>query len=49
VLVGASLTVPVDAGRLMLGTWQALYFCEFDGPRQRQVWVTCSAAGCRTE
>jgi len=49
VLVGASLTVPVDAGRLILGTWQALYFCEFDGPRRRHVWVTCVAADRRAE
>jgi secondary thiamine-phosphate synthase enzyme len=39
-LVGATVQVPVYAGRLDLGTWQAIYFCEFDGPRQRQVVVT---------
>jgi len=38
-LVGQSVTVPVEAGRLQLGTWQAVYFCEFDGPRQRRVMV----------
>ena len=38
-LVGPSVTVPVENGRLQLGTWQAIYFCEFDGPRQRNVWV----------
>ena len=38
-LVGASATVPVEAGQLALGTWQAVFFCEFDGPRRREVWV----------
>jgi secondary thiamine-phosphate synthase enzyme len=38
-LVGASELVPVADGRLQLGTWQGVYFCEFDGPRTRQVWV----------
>lgn len=34
-LVGASLTLIVEGGKPMLGTWQAVYFCEFDGPRNR--------------
>ena len=38
-LVGCSLTVPISEGRLCLGTWQGIYFCEFDGPRSRKVWV----------
>jgi secondary thiamine-phosphate synthase enzyme len=38
-LVGCSITVPVEEGRLRLGTWQGIYFCEFDGPRSRRVWV----------
>lgn len=38
-LMGISLSVIIDEGRLMLGTWQGIYFCEFDGPRQRKVWV----------
>ncbi len=38
-LVGSSVRVPVDKGRLRLGTWQGIYFCEFDGPRVRQVWI----------
>lgn len=38
-LVGCSLPVPVADGRLRLGTWQGVYFCEFDGPRTRTVWV----------
>ncbi|WP_304225923.1 secondary thiamine-phosphate synthase enzyme YjbQ [Gracilinema caldarium] len=37
--MGSSVTVIVEAGRLKLGTWQGIYFCEFDGPRQRQVYV----------
>ena len=39
-LLGSSVNVLVKAGRLQLGTWQAIYFCEFDGPRSRQVWLT---------
>lgn len=38
-LVGASETVLVEAGNLVLGTWQSLFFCEFDGPRTRNVLV----------
>ena len=33
--IGASETLIVSQGRLLLGTWQGIYFCEFDGPRQR--------------
>jgi conserved hypothetical protein TIGR00149 len=36
-LMGFSLTIPVIDGRLALGTWQGIYFCEFDGPRNRHV------------
>ncbi|MBS1795865.1 MAG: YjbQ family protein [Acidobacteria bacterium] len=38
-LVGASLTVPYENGRLLLGRWQGIYLCEFDGPRERRVIV----------
>jgi secondary thiamine-phosphate synthase enzyme len=38
-LVGNSVTVLVEGGRLVLGTWQGIYFCEFDGPRQRTMHV----------
>lgn len=38
-LFGPSLTVVVEGGRLALGTWQGIYFCEFDGPRSRKLWV----------
>ena len=39
-LMGVSLLIPIRNGRLVLGTWQGVYFCEFDGPRHRQVDVT---------
>ena len=39
-LLGCQLWVPVVAGRLKLGTWQSVWFCEFDGPRQRRLWAT---------
>jgi len=42
-LVGASVTLPVINGRLALGTWQGIYFCEFDGPRRRRMMVRCCA------
>ncbi len=38
-MMGSSAQVIVDSGRLCLGTWQSLYFCEFDGPRTRQIWL----------
>jgi len=38
-LVGCSQTIPVEGGQLDLGTWQSIFFCEFDGPRQRKVLV----------
>lgn len=36
-LVGPSVAIPVHAGAMTLGTWQAIYFCEFDGPRSRKL------------
>lgn len=44
-LVGVHLAIPVEHGRLALGTWQGIYFCEFDGPRQRRVLVRLMASG----
>lgn len=41
-MMGSSVHVMVEDGRLMLGTWQAVYLCEFDGPRTRDVWVTAA-------
>ncbi len=38
-MIGSSVTVIVEDGRLVLGTWQKIFFCEFDGPRSRKVYV----------
>ena len=38
-MMGSSVQVIVENGRLRLGTWQSIYFCEFDGSRHRTVWV----------
>jgi thiamine phosphate synthase YjbQ (UPF0047 family) len=38
--VAAEILVPLDEGKLALGTWQGIFFCEFDGPRDRKVYVT---------
>jgi secondary thiamine-phosphate synthase enzyme len=38
-LMGSSVSVVVEKGRLLLGTWQKIFFCEFDGPRSRKVYV----------
>jgi secondary thiamine-phosphate synthase enzyme len=38
-MFGSSVTVIVSGGRLKLGTWQKIWFCEFDGPRRRRIWV----------
>jgi secondary thiamine-phosphate synthase enzyme len=40
-LFSPSLTLAVSGGRPILGTWQAIYFCEFDGPRERSVVAKC--------
>jgi secondary thiamine-phosphate synthase enzyme len=37
--IGSSVTVIVEKGRMVLGTWQKVFFCEFDGPRSRRVYV----------
>ncbi len=42
-LMGSSVTIPVVDGRLQLGTWQGVYFAEFDGPRRRRVLVSALA------
>src|SRR5207248_2425632 len=39
-LMSPEVLVPLDGGRLALGTWQGIFFCEFDGPRDRKVYVT---------
>ena len=38
-LMGSSVSVIVENGRLVLGTWQKIFFCEFDGPRSREVYI----------
>lgn len=38
-LIGCSRTLFIESGKLLLGTWQGIFFCEFDGPRNRQVHV----------
>ena len=42
-MIGFSEQIIVDGGRLVLGTWQGIYFCEFDGPRSRSVYVKLMA------
>jgi secondary thiamine-phosphate synthase enzyme len=39
-LTGSQVLIPLRDGRLALGTYQGIYFCEYDGPRQRKVYVT---------
>jgi secondary thiamine-phosphate synthase enzyme len=39
-LIGSALTIAVDNNRMQLGTWQGIFFCEFDGPRNRQIWIS---------
>ena len=41
-LVGTSVTVPIADGEVRLGRWQAIFLCEFDGPRQRELWLVAS-------
>jgi len=38
-LVGPSVQVIVEDGKLILGRWQGIFFCEFDGPRERRIWL----------
>jgi len=38
-LIGSSVNIIIENGQLKLGTWQGIYFCEFDGPRTRKAWV----------
>ena len=40
ILVGNCAVIPIENGRLRLGTWQRLFFCEFDGPRRRKIHFT---------
>jgi secondary thiamine-phosphate synthase enzyme len=47
-LVGASETIFIEGGRLLLGAWQAIFFCEFDGPRTRKLAVRI-VADCKDD
>jgi secondary thiamine-phosphate synthase enzyme len=47
VMVGASQVIFVEKGRLTLGTWQGIFLCEFDGPRERKIWVKVTAEASR--
>ena len=42
-LIGSSIKVIIDEGQLALGTWQGIFFCEFDGPRSRNVFIRASS------
>ncbi|MGB4705202.1 MAG: secondary thiamine-phosphate synthase enzyme YjbQ [Candidatus Saccharicenans sp.] len=44
-LLGNSLTLLVEDGDIVLGTWQGIFLCEFDGPRRRQIWVRIIEGG----
>ncbi|MGI6702765.1 MAG: secondary thiamine-phosphate synthase enzyme YjbQ [Clostridia bacterium] len=43
-LMGCSCSIIIDNGNLKLGTWQGVYFCEFDGPRNRRVYIKITKA-----
>lgn len=43
-LIGPGLVLPVAGGELVLGRWQAVFLLELDGPRRREVWITCLRA-----
>ncbi len=38
-MIGESVTVIIEGGKLQLGTWQKIFFCEFDGPRKTRIWL----------
>ena len=42
-LIGSSVKVIIDEGQLALGTWQGIFFCEFDGPRSRRVFIKATS------
>lgn len=43
-IFGAALTIFIESGKLALGAWQGVYFCEGDGPRERQAWVKITSS-----
>lgn len=46
-LVGCQVVIAIEAGKARLGTWQVIWFCEFDGPRRRRVEVSALTGGTR--
>jgi secondary thiamine-phosphate synthase enzyme len=40
IMVGSTQLIPLDGGALALGRWQRVFFCEFDGPRSRELWIS---------
>ena len=44
-LIGCSQSIPVEDGDVLLGTWQAIYFMDFDGPREREAWLSFTPGG----
>jgi len=44
-LTGSSVTLIIEQGRIRLGTWQKIFFCEYDGPRSRRLWWTIMTDG----
>jgi secondary thiamine-phosphate synthase enzyme len=44
-LIGCSSQVIISSGKPQLGTWQSIYFCEFDGPRNRRLWIDHNSTG----
>ena len=42
-ITGSSVTIPVKEGKLVLGTWQGIYFCEYDGPRNRFYFISLNS------
>ena len=43
-MTGTGQLLPIEYGQLQLGRWQAVFFCEFDGPRERTVWIQIISA-----
>jgi len=43
-LIGTAVSIPISAGERALGRWQAVFLVELDGPRKRELWVTCLRA-----
>jgi secondary thiamine-phosphate synthase enzyme len=44
-LVGTGASLPVASGEIRLGRWQAIFLCEYDGPRERELWIILSGSG----